>query len=236
MWGRCVQIWFRTVVGRIGGFPTFLHRTRLPWHCTVRQRPGHWVSCTRGISCQAARPLYLLGCRWSSTSGDVTESPQSLVTSQAQPLASQSDTGEELMDMMPSSFGIDVLVNLLRQENARDICVIRTPPELKYAEYFVVVSGSSTRHIQAMAQYAVKVYKYVKRDRELHVRIEGKDTDDWMCIDFGNIVVHFMLPETRETYELEKLWTLRSYDDQLSQMTPEILPTDFTFGLQSQKE
>lgn len=47
----------------------------------------------------------------------------------------------------------------------------------------------------------------------------------------GSIVVHFMLPETREVYELEKLWTLGSYDDQLAQMMPESLPEDFIFGM-----
>ena len=41
-----------------------------------------------------------------------------------------------------------------------------------------------------------------------------------------------MLPETRETYELEKLWTLRSYDDQLAQIAPETLPEDFILGIE----
>lgn len=43
----------------------------------------------------------------------------------------------------------------------------------------------------------------------------------------GNIVVHFMLPETRELYELEKLWTLRAYDEQLQKIPSETLPEDF---------
>lgn len=51
----------------------------------------------------------------------------------------------------------------------------------------------------------------------------------------GTTVIHFMLPETREIYELEKLWTLRSYDDQLAQMVPESLPEDFIFGLTPQQ-
>ncbi|KAK1172951.1 mitochondrial assembly of ribosomal large subunit protein 1 [Acipenser oxyrinchus oxyrinchus] len=127
-------------------------------------------------------------------------------------------------------FNIDLLVTLLRQENAKDICVIKVPEEMKYTDYFVVVSGSSARHLSAMAHYAIKVYKHIKREGDPHVQIEGKDAEDWVCIDFGNIVVHFMLPETREIYELEKLWTLGSYDDQLAMISPETLPEDFIYG------
>ncbi|KAG8139094.1 hypothetical protein E2320_001875 [Naja naja] len=136
-------------------------------------------------------------------------------------------------DPVPSVFSIDDMVSLMRQENAKDICVINLPPEIKYSNYFIIASGSSARHLHAMAQYLVKTYKHMKNDTDPHVLIEGKETDDWLCIDFGNIVVHFMLPETREIYELEKLWTLRSHDDQLTQMVPESLPDDFVFGLDS---
>ncbi|KAL7976669.1 hypothetical protein Chor_008618 [Crotalus horridus] len=139
-------------------------------------------------------------------------------------------------DPVPSVFSIDDMISLMRQENAKDICVINLPPEIKYSNYFIISSGSSTRHLHAMAQYLVKMYKHKKNDTDPHVVIEGKETDDWLCIDFGNIVVHFMLPETREMYELEKLWTLRSHDDQLTQMVPESLPDDFMFELDSKQQ
>uniref|UniRef100_A0A8D2DFV5 Mitochondrial assembly of ribosomal large subunit protein 1 n=1 Tax=Sciurus vulgaris TaxID=55149 RepID=A0A8D2DFV5_SCIVU len=129
-------------------------------------------------------------------------------------------------------FDIDMLVSLLRQENARDICVIKVPPEMRYTDYFVIGSGTSTRHLHAMAYYIVKMYKHLKCKSEPYVKIEGKDTDDWLCVDFGSMVIHLMLPETRETYELEKLWTLRSYDDQLAQIAPETLPEDFILGIE----
>lgn len=45
----------------------------------------------------------------------------------------------------------------------------------------------------------------------------------------GKMVVHFMLPETREIYELEKLWTLRAYDEQLKNIPAEVLPEDFIY-------
>ncbi|XP_074756516.1 mitochondrial assembly of ribosomal large subunit protein 1 [Athene noctua] len=128
-------------------------------------------------------------------------------------------------------FNIDFVVALLRQENAKDICVIQLPPEIKYCNYFIIVSGYSTRHLHAMAHYMLKMYKHHKEESDPHTQIEGKETDDWLCIDFGSIVIHFMLPETRDTYELEKLWTLGSYDDQLAQMIPQSLPEDFIFGL-----
>ncbi|XP_032036543.1 mitochondrial assembly of ribosomal large subunit protein 1, partial [Aythya fuligula] len=135
-----------------------------------------------------------------------------------------------------AKFNIDFVVALLRQENAKDICVIEVPPEMKYCNYFIVVSGSSTRHLHAMANYMMKMYKLQKEDSDPRAQIEGKETDDWLCIDFGSIVVHFMLPEARETYELEKLWTLGSYDDQLTEMTPQSLPEDFVLGLTSQQQ
>ena len=58
------------------------------------------------------------------------------------------------------SFTLDVLVSLLRQENAADICVIKVPDQVKYAEYFIVVTGTSQRHLRAMALYAIKVVMF----------------------------------------------------------------------------
>nr|XP_009674794.1 PREDICTED: mitochondrial assembly of ribosomal large subunit protein 1 [Struthio camelus australis] len=58
-----------------------------------------------------------------------------------------------------SKFNIDFVVALLRQENAKDICVIQVPPEIKYCNYFIIVSGSSTRHLHAMAHYILKMEK-----------------------------------------------------------------------------
>ncbi|XP_008283934.1 mitochondrial assembly of ribosomal large subunit protein 1 [Stegastes partitus] len=150
-------------------------------------------------------------------------------------MGDSSSNNSVLRQSSSQTFDLDVVVSLLRQENAVDICVIKIPEHIKYAEYLIVVSGMSPRHIRAMALYAVKVYKFLKKKGDPHVKTEGKDAEDWMCVDFGKVVVHFMLPETREVYELEKLWTLRGYDEQLKNMPDETLPEDFMLGVKATK-
>jgi ribosome silencing factor RsfS/YbeB/iojap len=71
------------------------------------------------------------------------------------------------------------------------------------ADYMIVASGLSSRHIQAMAQHVVEKLegKGLKG-----IRIEGADQGDWVLIDGGDIVVHLFRPEVRALYGLEKMW------------------------------
>uniref|UniRef100_A0A673LRP2 Si:zfos-1192g2.3 n=1 Tax=Sinocyclocheilus rhinocerous TaxID=307959 RepID=A0A673LRP2_9TELE len=105
-------------------------------------------------------------------------------------------------------FDVALLVSVLKQENASDVCVIRVPPELKYTDHMIIVSGSSPRHLMCVCV----------ANRRL------------VC-PAGPMVLHLMLPDTRQMYELEKLWTLRSYDEQLKRIPPETLPSDFIYDI-----
>ncbi|KAI1886148.1 hypothetical protein AGOR_G00211020 [Albula goreensis] len=98
------------------------------------------------------------------STGDFNEN--SLNTFEASTDSMDSETENDPRRRTSHVFNIDVLVALLRQENGADICVIKVPKEMRYTDYFVVVSGSSTRHLRAMAFYAVKVYKYLKQDSD----------------------------------------------------------------------
>jgi len=114
---------------------------------------------------------------------------------------------------------IQDLVDFLKRESAMDICVIETSGDRRaYVDYFVIVSGVSTRHLRAMAKNLEQLFRgHEVRGigRDGHVVIEGSESDHWVALDIGNIVVHFFLPDVREVYELEKLWTLGpKYDDQ----------------------
>ncbi|KAG1942873.1 mitochondrial assembly of ribosomal large subunit protein 1 isoform X2 [Pimephales promelas] len=147
--------------------------------------------------------------------------------------AENSTTRAELQTDTARGFDVGLLVSALRQENASDICVIRVSPELRYTDHMIIVSGSSPRHLSAMAESALKAFKFLRKNEERHVRLEGRDCDDWKCIDFGSMVLHLMLSDTRDTYELEKLWTLRSHDEQLRRTPEHTLPADFILDTKS---
>ena len=74
----------------------------------------------------------------------------------------------------------------------------------------VVASGTSTRHVLALANH---VRTQVKAQGLLPIGTEGESGSDWVLLDFGDVVVHLMLPDTRGFYDLEGLW-----DDRLSRV------------------
>ena len=110
------------------------------------------------------------------------------------------------------------VINQLREDNGIDVCVIETSEERrKYADYVIVVSGRSTRHLKAMTNH---IHQQFKKDYpEKSVIVTGLNSEDWMIVDFGSIVIHLFLPEIREKYELEKLWSVGpEHDEQYQEM------------------
>ena len=71
------------------------------------------------------------------------------------------------------------------------------------ADYMVVASGRSTRHVASIADNLVE---RLKHEAGVATRIEGKESADWVLIDAGDVIVHIFRPEVREFYQLEKMW------------------------------
>lgn len=114
-------------------------------------------------------------------------------------------------------FDVEELVDLLKEQNAKDIAVIQVPQEIKYVSFFVIVSSHSQRHIIALAELVRQIYKLKKHKQDPPLLLEGIKTD-WVAMDMGNIALHIMRPESREMYDLETLWTVGSqYDDKCQQ-------------------
>ena len=71
-------------------------------------------------------------------------------------------------------------------------------------DYLVITSGTSNRHVKSLASH---VSVEAKKQGMRPLGIEGEDAGEWVLVDCGDVVVHVMLPATRDFYDLERLWT-----------------------------
>ena len=71
-------------------------------------------------------------------------------------------------------------------------------------DYLVISSGTSNRHVKSLAS---NVSMEAKKQGKRPIGVEGDDAGEWVLVDFGDVVVHVMLPATRDFYDLERLWT-----------------------------
>ena len=71
----------------------------------------------------------------------------------------------------------------------------------------MVASGSSSRHVKSLAS---NVSVELKKKGIHIIGIEGEKAGDWVLVDLGDVVVHVMLPDARDLYDLERLWTAHS--------------------------
>jgi ribosome-associated protein len=96
-----------------------------------------------------------------------------------------------------------LVVNALDDDKALDVAVIDLAGKSSLADFLVIASGTSQRHIGTMAQHLQKKLKAVGFKQ---VSIEGLPHSDWVLLDAGDVVVHLFRPEVRKFYDLEKLW------------------------------
>lgn len=96
-----------------------------------------------------------------------------------------------------------IVVEALEGLKAQDLTVLDVRSIASFTDLMVIASGTSTRHVKAMAD------KVIEQCRAVGVRplgVEGEQEAEWVLVDLGDIVVHVMLPQTRDFYSLEKLW------------------------------
>ncbi len=89
---------------------------------------------------------------------------------------------------------------------AKHVKCIKVTDLTDVADYMVVASGTSGRHLRALANEVIEQSKHAG-DQPLGV--EGLNSGEWALVDLGDILVHIMLPAVREHYDLESLWTVR---------------------------
>jgi len=97
-----------------------------------------------------------------------------------------------------------IILNTLDSNKALDIVSIDLTCKSSIADYMIVASGTSSRHIQALSE---QVLEKIKLNGIKNCKIEGTNSSDWKLIDGIDIIVHIFNPEKRKFYELEKMWS-----------------------------
>ena len=93
---------------------------------------------------------------------------------------------------------------ILDNNKAQNITCIDLKNKSYIADYMVVASGTSSRHLQALSEILVSQLKKLGIS---DCRIEGKESKDWKLVDAHDVIVHIFHPEKREFYDLEKMWS-----------------------------
>ena len=97
-----------------------------------------------------------------------------------------------------------VIIKTLDLNKAYDIISIDLKDKSSMADYMIIASGNSSRHIQSLSEQVLEKL----RDNGLRdSRIEGKDSNEWKLVDGIDLIIHIFHPEKRKFYELEKIWS-----------------------------
>jgi len=97
-----------------------------------------------------------------------------------------------------------IILNTLDSNKALDIISIDLKNKSSMADYMIIASGTSSRHIQALSE---QVLEKLKTNGVKNSKIEGRESLDWKLVDGIDLIIHIFNPEKREFYELEKIWS-----------------------------
>ena len=97
-----------------------------------------------------------------------------------------------------------IILNTLDSNKALDIVSIDLKNKSSMADYMIIASGTSSRHIQALSE---QVLEKLKNNGVKNSKIEGKESLDWKLVDGIDLIVHIFNPDKRKFYELEKIWS-----------------------------
>ncbi|MDO8955035.1 MAG: ribosome silencing factor [Gammaproteobacteria bacterium] len=107
----------------------------------------------------------------------------------------------ETLDLVKSALE-DMKSQDLLELNVKDITIV--------TDYMVIVSGTSTQHLRSIVNH---VHTQAKQKGVEVLGSEGVESAEWILLDLGDVIVHAMLPEIRERYELEKLWSVEAFSE-----------------------
>ena len=112
--------------------------------------------------------------------------------------------GDDGTRKRPETVGVlRLILEALGEAKAEDIRQLDVRKLTDITDFMVIASGTSHRHVHAMAE---RVREAAHQERVRPIGIEGEAENDWILMDYADVVVHLMMPQAREFYSLEQLW------------------------------
>ena len=99
---------------------------------------------------------------------------------------------------------VKIIHQVLSDNKAKDITKINLEKKSSIADFMIICSGTSNRHVISLSNYLVKA---LKKENLNTLNVEGKRNGDWVLVDAGDIIIHLFRSEVREYYGLEKMWS-----------------------------
>ncbi len=143
---------------------------------------------------------------------------ETALTTQIQTDVKTSDTGIHAAKALA-----DLILETLDENSAQDTITIDIGGKSSVADYMIVSSGRSNRHVNALADYVLRA---LKEDGHKSLGIEGLESSDWVLIDAGDVILHIFRPEVRQFYNLEKIWSVPLPDNLRDLTDSQIHPLD----------
>ena len=94
--------------------------------------------------------------------------------------------------------------NILNDNKALEVKSVDLKGKSSIADFMIIASGNSSRHIQALSEILLEE---LKQKGVNNCRIEGRESNEWKLIDAIDIIIHIFHPEKRKFYDLEKMWS-----------------------------
>ena len=98
----------------------------------------------------------------------------------------------------------NIIIKTLDLNKAHDIVSIDLKDKSSMADYMIIASGTSSRHIQSLSEQVLEKFK---DNGFKNSKIEGKDSNEWKLVDGIDLIIHIFHPEKRRFYEIEKMWS-----------------------------
>ena len=97
----------------------------------------------------------------------------------------------------------DAILNALDENKAEDIVTIDLEGKSAIADYMIIASGRSSRHVVGLSNHITEA---LSKDGFTKAKFDGKENGDWVLGDAGDVIIHLFRPEVREFYNIEKIW------------------------------